>query len=139
MVTGRAMPHHQPLANEGPEAFAAFCCFRDMQPLSRTLGNVARTLGKSVSLIRRWSALYQWTRRVWAADLEREEDAPKRIEEANREVEENQKSAKKQKERRAAKSAAVTNSQAAIQFALRIAEVEQNLEKIPIENLHKLM
>lgn len=51
---------------EGPEAYEAFICYRDLEPESRTLANTAAELGKSGTLISRWSAQWGWVQRVAA-------------------------------------------------------------------------
>ena len=39
---------------EGPKSWAAFCVYRDMDPATRSLSNVAQQLGKSKVLMARW-------------------------------------------------------------------------------------
>lgn len=52
---------------EGPEAFEAFQAYRDM-PLPRSIRNCAVNLGKSDTLIGRWSSAHQWQHRILAYD-----------------------------------------------------------------------
>ena len=56
---------------EGAKAFEAFCIYRDLGP-SRSLAKVAKRLGKSNTLIERWSAAYDWVNRCNAWDLEQD-------------------------------------------------------------------
>lgn len=56
---------------ETPKAYAAFCVYRDMGP-ERTQEKVSAELGKSETLISRWSAKYGWVDRVTAWDDEQE-------------------------------------------------------------------
>ena len=65
-----ATPDWGRLQNETEEAFEAFVLYRDM-PVPRTQAAVAEQLGKSRSLISRWSAKHQWVRRADAADRAR--------------------------------------------------------------------
>ena len=50
---------------ESAKAFAAFKAYLDMGP-ERSLAAVGQQLGKSVGLIERWSAKFDWTARVQA-------------------------------------------------------------------------
>jgi hypothetical protein len=52
---------------ESPKAFQAFALYRDLGP-DRTLRRVADQLGKSLSLIERWSSAWAWRDRVQAYD-----------------------------------------------------------------------
>ncbi len=52
---------------ETSKAFAAFCAYRDMGP-ERSLVAVGRELGKSGTLLERWSDRHQWTTRAAAYD-----------------------------------------------------------------------
>ena len=58
--------------DETPAAFAAFVAYRDMGA-TRSAAKVGRELGKSRSLLNRWSARYGWVARAEAFD--RAEDA----------------------------------------------------------------
>lgn len=55
-------------ANESDVAHAAFTVYRGQSPLERSIREVARTLGKSATLIGGWSSRHQWVRRVAAWD-----------------------------------------------------------------------
>jgi hypothetical protein len=57
------------LDGESPQAFEAFALYRDMGP-DRSLGKVAKQLGKSRSLMERWSVLHHWVNRSDAWDIE---------------------------------------------------------------------
>ena len=48
---------------ETQKAYNAFCIYRD-QGLERTLRSTAKHLGKSFTLISRWSIVWNWVRRV---------------------------------------------------------------------------
>src|SRR4051812_41574866 len=52
---------------EGSEAYQAFSRYRDMD-LPRSLAQVGRSLGKSKTLMDRWSSTYRWVERVKAYD-----------------------------------------------------------------------
>jgi hypothetical protein len=101
---------------------------------SRNLRSVAAAVGKSLSLIQRWSARYAWTRRVWQSDREREECEGQE----ETKIGEEKKHQTKEKEQRDAIRAGVVLSLAAVQFILRITEADRNLEKMPIDELHAL-
>lgn len=53
--------------NEGTKPFEAFCLYRDMGS-ERTLLKVSRQLGKSETLIQRWSFTHKWSDRCRAYD-----------------------------------------------------------------------
>ena len=57
---------------ETPKAFEAFAIYRDME--DRTLQKVAVQLGKSTTLMSRWSSKYDWKKRVgaWEAELDKQ-------------------------------------------------------------------
>src|SRR6266850_4603456 len=104
IVTFGKLPHGEPLPKEGPEAFQGFCCYRDMDELSRSLRKVAETLGKSPSLIDRWSARNHWKTRVASSDLERDLNEAGKAEQAEKQVQEKQESERRAKEKRFSKS-----------------------------------
>lgn len=52
------------LENESPEAYEAFSLYRDMKPDERSVAEVGRRLGKSKTLMERWSSRHEWQRRV---------------------------------------------------------------------------
>ncbi len=58
---------------ESRQAFAAFSAYRGMGP-TRSTAKVAQELGKSKSLMDRWSARWQWTKRAdaWDDELDRQ-------------------------------------------------------------------
>jgi len=62
-------PYGQRLG-ESAKAFAAFVVYRDMGE-ERSLEKVAQELGKSVSLLQRWSSQHEWVTRVLAWDTDR--------------------------------------------------------------------
>jgi hypothetical protein len=51
------------LQQEGPKAFAAFVCYRQMG-LERSSRKVAQKLNKSLQLIHRWAQVHNWKRRA---------------------------------------------------------------------------
>ena len=51
------------LENESAKAYEAFALYRDMGS-ERAVRKVAEKLSKSLALITRWAAKYQWTQRV---------------------------------------------------------------------------
>src|SRR5438094_443773 len=59
-----ALPFEQQ-SGESNKAFAAFSLYLSMGP-QRSLGDVERKLGKSHTVISRWSAKWEWTARVAA-------------------------------------------------------------------------
>ncbi len=60
------------LRDESAPAFEAFVIYRDMGP-ERSLAKVARQLGKSTTLVEKWSARDHWVNRVtaWEAEQDR--------------------------------------------------------------------
>lgn len=58
--------------NETPKAFDAFSVFRDLDPQTRSGVIVAERLGKSYSLMQKWSQKYGWVSRAAAYDEERD-------------------------------------------------------------------
>jgi hypothetical protein len=59
------------LHGESAKAFEAFVRYRDMGP-ERSLAKVARELGKSTTIIERWSARDSWVQRVAAWEEEQD-------------------------------------------------------------------
>lgn len=57
--------------DETPKQFEAFVVYRDMGE-ERTLAKVGKTLGKSATLIERWSSKNKWSDRI--AEWDREQD-----------------------------------------------------------------
>src|SRR5438445_12291331 len=57
---------------ESSKAFAAFCRYRDLGPADRSTAKVAQKLGRSKTLIDRWSSRWSWVKRVEAWDAEQE-------------------------------------------------------------------
>jgi len=59
----------KPLSRESAKAFEAFCAYRDMGP-GRSVAKVGHALGKSTTLMARWSGRWAWVARVatWDAD-----------------------------------------------------------------------
>jgi hypothetical protein len=60
------------LPGESPQAFEAFAAYRDMGA-ERSLSKVARQLGKSKTLMDRWSAQHHWVMRAdtWVVEADR--------------------------------------------------------------------
>ena len=58
---------------ESARAFEAFQAYRDMGP-SRSLAKVGEELGKSDTLIERWSSKYRWVERARAWDEEQDDN-----------------------------------------------------------------
>lgn len=56
---------YERLENEPGNAFSAFCAYRDMHPIERSLALVEAELGVSV---KEWSRVYDWSNRVLAWD-----------------------------------------------------------------------
>jgi hypothetical protein len=76
---------------EGQKAFEAFRAYRDLGP-TRSLAQVAQGLGKSRTIVARWSAEFAWVERVAAWDdyadrLDRERDLAERREARRRMLE----------------------------------------------------
>jgi hypothetical protein len=59
------------LTGESAQAFQAFALYRDMGP-DRSLAKVAKELGKSSTIVERWSARDAWVVRVEAWDVEQD-------------------------------------------------------------------
>ena len=59
----------KPLPRESAKAFEAFCAYRDMGP-GRSVAKVGHAVGKSTTLMARWSGRWAWVARVatWDAD-----------------------------------------------------------------------
>ena len=59
----------KPLSRESAKAFEAFCAYRDMGP-GRSVAKVGHAVGKSTTLMARWSGRWAWVARVatWDAD-----------------------------------------------------------------------
>ena len=57
--------------NETAKPFEAFCIYRDLGP-GRSLSQVAKSLGKSDTLMSRWSSEYDWVKRAAAWDNEQD-------------------------------------------------------------------
>lgn len=51
--------------NESAEAYEAFSLYRDMAPAERSLARVGQKLGKSKTLMERWSSKHEWKHRVY--------------------------------------------------------------------------
>ncbi len=60
------------LPRESRQAYGAFGLYRDMGPHERSHVKVGRELGKSVTLINRWSSHWSWVKRADAWDAEQE-------------------------------------------------------------------
>lgn len=61
-----------PQPGESAVAYEAFTVYRDMTPGNRSTREVARRLGKSETLIGRWSSRHGWVRRVLAWDTDQD-------------------------------------------------------------------
>jgi hypothetical protein len=75
---------YEPMPNETPKAFDAYCVYRNMGK-SRTLDKVVLELNKSKTLIARWSTNNNWTERVELYDLAQEKINREIITELNKE------------------------------------------------------
>lgn len=64
----------EPLDGESAKAYAAFSEYRDMGS-QRSLREVAKKLGKSETLIARWSGQWDWVKRALAWDTEMDRQA----------------------------------------------------------------
>ena len=53
--------------HEGRKPYAAFCIYRDLGP-GRSMGAVAKSLGRSYALILRWKNIWDWNNRADAFD-----------------------------------------------------------------------
>lgn len=76
MARGDVKPWERQPGESGP-AYAAFELYRDLGPNERSLVKVARQLGKSVTLMERWSTRWSWKERVaaWDAEITRQKIA----------------------------------------------------------------
>ncbi|MBM9505277.1 hypothetical protein [Actinacidiphila acididurans] len=70
MAASRAEPWERH-DGESPQAFEAFAAYRDLGP-ARSVTKVARELGKSRTLLSRWSRQYAWVIRAGAYDREQD-------------------------------------------------------------------
>lgn len=70
---------------ETSKAYQAFCVYRDMGP-DRSLRKVARTLHKSLTIIRDWSVKYNWVERAAEWDAEQDRIIRKENEEARKKM-----------------------------------------------------
>jgi hypothetical protein len=59
----------RPLPGETAKAFAAFCAYREMGP-GRSIAKVGQALGKSTTLMARWSHTWSWVARARTWDVE---------------------------------------------------------------------
>ena len=57
---------------ESAKAFEAFALYRDLGPAERSVREVARRLGKSATLIAKWSSRDEWVERAQAWDAEQD-------------------------------------------------------------------
>lgn len=71
----------QRLPGESTKAYAAYQCYRDFG-VSRSLEKVYQKLAKSIPLLKRWSAQYQWVTRAaeWDAEQERIREEARQVE-----------------------------------------------------------
>nr|WSZ96857.1 hypothetical protein OH820_15360 [Streptomyces sp. NBC_00857] len=58
-------------SGESPQAFEAFAAYRDLG-VTRSVAKVARELGKSTTLLFRWSKQYAWVMRATAYDRDQD-------------------------------------------------------------------
>ena len=77
MITSSVAPNdppswQKPFPKESGPAWQAFCRYRD-QGSTRSLVRVGQELVKSVTLLSRWSAAFEWVERVRAYDLHQSE------------------------------------------------------------------
>jgi hypothetical protein len=55
---------------ESAPAFAAFACYRDMEPGERAYRKVSEQLGKNKALLAKWMKMHHWVERVAAFDAD---------------------------------------------------------------------
>jgi len=72
-------------SQEGSRAYRAFRTYLELGP-DRTLDRTAHSLGRSLSLIKRWSARHQWRARAAAADGSRRRNQDEQARSSQREV-----------------------------------------------------
>lgn len=78
MTDQEPSPDVEPIApwdrqpEETTKAFAAFALYRDRDPQDRSTAKVGRALGKSKTLMDRWSSQHHWVARVRAWDTEQD-------------------------------------------------------------------
>ena len=70
LADDRDLWERQPM--ESARAFAAFSRYRDMGPGQRSSAKVAQELGRSKTLMDRWSSCWSWVKRAEAWDAEQE-------------------------------------------------------------------
>lgn len=51
---------------EGPEAYRAFCLYRDSEIAERSYERVAEKLGCAIQLVKRWGSVHHWVSRAMA-------------------------------------------------------------------------
>lgn len=71
-------------SGESARAFDAFTTYAHLGPAGRSLRRVAQELGKSASLMSRWSAQHEWVERASAFDLAATRDAERAVAAARR-------------------------------------------------------
>ena len=53
-------PAYERASGESAKAYAAFCLYRDIPPVTGSLPKVAKALGKSLKRVQEWSAARRW-------------------------------------------------------------------------------
>jgi len=71
-------------SEESSQAFEGFCAYRDLS-FGRTIEKARKQVGKSASLLKRWSSRYSWVDRVQAWDEEQDRTATEAAAEAAQE------------------------------------------------------
>ena len=61
--------------DEGLKPYDAFCIYRDMETQQRSVRKVGEQLGKSLTLVGRWSSKFSWVERAKAWDDEQDRRA----------------------------------------------------------------
>lgn len=121
---------NQRLPKEGHAAFRAFCAYRDMALEERSLRAAAQALGKSKSLIERWSVRHRWMERTSHSDRINEQEEMKAKEADAQKLH--------KQHLQGLNIAAVPRLKIAIALAQRGSEVDAYLHKVPIRSLYKL-
>lgn len=70
--TTTAVPLWEQQTGESARAYEAFRTYRDLEPSARSIRRVAQELGKSATLVGRWSSTCRWVERAEAWDREQD-------------------------------------------------------------------
>jgi hypothetical protein len=74
MTISTASQPWEQLPEESGPAYAAFLAYRELGP-TRSFAAAARTLGKNIALLRRWSGRHRWRERVWQWEVQQARQA----------------------------------------------------------------